>query len=70
MYNKILRLPQVMEVTGLSRSSIYSLVKQGIMPRPLNIGGGRARGWLADEIDEWITERAQLRDQEGGQNAD
>ena len=65
MTNKILRLPEVMEATGLSRSSIYAFVKQSTFPPPIHIGV-RARGWTSESIQEWLEERAQIRD--GGRN--
>jgi prophage regulatory protein len=52
----ILRLRQVKERTGRSRSSIYADVKAGRFPRPINIGP-RAVGWVEDEIDDWLADR-------------
>jgi prophage regulatory protein len=57
---RILRLPEVVEVTGKKRSTIYADVKAGRFPRPVPLGA-RARGWLAEEIEQWIRERAALR---------
>ncbi len=51
--SNILRLPAVMEKVGLSRSSIYSRVRAGTFPKPVQLGE-RAVGWLESEIDEWI----------------
>lgn len=48
-----LRLPAVMERTGLSRSTIYLRVNKGTFPAPLKIGI-RAIAWLQAEIDEWL----------------
>lgn len=58
--SKILKLPDVMGITGLSRSSIYSFVRQGSFPSPVPLGS-RAVGWIAAEIEHWLNERAQLR---------
>lgn len=55
MANNILRLPQVTERTGLSRSTIYLRMSQGKFPRQVWLGA-RAVGWLEDEIDEWVGE--------------
>ena len=54
--SKILRLPEVMVITGLSRSSIYAFMKDDLFPKPINLGA-RAVGWLADDIEEWIQNR-------------
>jgi prophage regulatory protein len=52
----IMRLPQVKQRTGLSRSSIYSRVATGDFPAPIHLGP-RARGWLETEVDAWISHR-------------
>ena len=53
---RFLRLPEVMARTGLSRSTIYVRLEQGLFPRPVSLGG-RAVGWIESEVDEWIRER-------------
>lgn len=60
---RFIRLPEVKRLTGLSRSTIYSLVGNGTFPRQLSIGGGRAIGWLESEIQGWIGERIAQRRQ-------
>lgn len=52
----IIRLPDVMARTGLSRSSIFLKVKTGDMPPPIKLGV-RATGWVAEEVDNWIKQR-------------
>jgi prophage regulatory protein len=49
----ILRLPAVKARTGLSRSSIYLRVSEGSFPAAIPLGG-RAVGWIEQEIDEWV----------------
>lgn len=49
----ILRLPAVRTRTGLSRSSIYMRVKQGVFPAPIQLGP-RAVGWVEAEIEAWL----------------
>lgn len=59
----ILRVKEVVEVTGLSKSYIYQLSKEGKFPRPINlVPGGEAKGWVASEIHNWILERIAERD--------
>jgi prophage regulatory protein len=53
MTDKILRLPAVKEMTGLSRSSVYGKIGTGDFPKPISLGA-RAVGWLESEIDGWI----------------
>lgn len=52
----IIRLPQVKQRTGLSRSTIYALIKSGKFKPPISLGP-RAVGWLASDIDEFIDQR-------------
>lgn len=54
---KILRRRQVEARTGLSRSTIYARIAEGAFPRPIDLGGGRAVGWIDSEINEWLQER-------------
>ena len=42
---RFLRLPEVLERTGLSRSTIYVRLAEGRFPRPVRLGG-RAVGWI------------------------
>jgi prophage regulatory protein len=56
MTHSILRLPAVKTRTGLSRSTIYLRVSQGTFPRPVSLGG-RAVGWVDEEIQSWLAER-------------
>ena len=48
---QILRLPQVIENTGLARSTIYLRIEQGLLPKPVSLGG-KAVGWPATEISQ------------------
>lgn len=48
---QILRLPKVIENTGLARSTIYLRIEQGLLPKPVSLGG-KAVGWPATEISQ------------------
>lgn len=56
MATTILRLPQVRERVGLSRSQIYQLAQDGQFPKQIKLGD-RAAGWVAEEVDRWVSER-------------
>lgn len=45
----ILRLPQVMALTGRKKSSLYKDVKSGVFTKPISIGP-RNVGWPASEV--------------------
>ena len=46
---QILRLPQVVKATGLARSTIYLRIDQGLLTKPISLGG-KSVGWPVDEI--------------------
>ncbi len=50
---RFLRLSNVKNRTGLSRSTIYFNISIGTFPRPVSLGA-RCVGWLESEIDTWI----------------
>jgi len=56
MERQILRRLDVQRVTGLSKATIWRLVKEGSFPRPVRLGA-RAVGWRADEVVSWIDSR-------------
>jgi prophage regulatory protein len=49
---KILRLPQVRERTGLSTSTIYSMMAKGLFPKQVPLGV-HSVGWVDEEIDDF-----------------
>ena len=53
---RILRLPEVIAKTGLSRSTIYAYSCAGFFPERIQVGI-RAVGWSEAEVDQWIQER-------------
>ena len=56
----ILRLPEVMKITGLSRSSIYAMMNDEKNPFPKQKKLGlRAVGWLETDIHEWVLSRSE-----------
>lgn len=50
----LLRLPEVMRLTGYSRSSIYALMKQSKFPAAVRLAGGGAVAWRSVDISSWI----------------
>jgi prophage regulatory protein len=51
---KVLRLPEVIEITGLGRSTIYAKVSRRDFPSPIKLGE-RAVGWIDSDVYEWIS---------------
>lgn len=58
---KIIRLNQVIDATGLGRSTIYKYISEGKFPLSLQISE-RCVGWVESEIEQWIQTRIEMRD--------
>lgn len=55
---KLIRLPEALEKTGLSRTRLYVLIAKHAFPKPVKLGpNARAIAFLDTEIDAWIAER-------------
>lgn len=50
MKRSILRIPAVKIESGLSRSTIYLRITQGLWTKPVSLGA-RAVGWPSDEVE-------------------
>ena len=59
---RIMRLEEVMSVTGFKRSSVYKYMAIGTFPKPVPLSE-KAVGWVSSEIDDWIKARIAERDQ-------
>ncbi|MCX7164768.1 MAG: AlpA family transcriptional regulator [Rhodocyclales bacterium] len=53
---KYLRASQIVELTGLSRATIYAMEKKGDFPQKIPLGA-RAVAWVESEIEAWLEER-------------
>jgi prophage regulatory protein len=62
--DRILRLPEVKKVTGLSRSQIYLKMNDDDFPKAVPLCA-RAVGWLESEIIDWFQVRKNARDRRG-----
>lgn len=56
MSTQILRMREVIQRIGLSRSSIYKLMENNDFPKPMKLGS-QAIGWRDTEIEAWISNR-------------
>ena len=50
---KLIRLPRVMELTGLAKSTVWAWVKDGKLPRPTKLSR-RVLVWKESDILAWI----------------
>lgn len=58
---RIIRLKEVIDSTGLARSTIYKYVGEGTFPKPVSLGD-RCVGWVDSEVHDWILARIEERD--------
>ena len=64
---QIINIDAVIELTGLSRSTIYELINSkskyydATCPKKVNLTVNRV-GWVAKEVNDWIESRIALRD--------
>jgi prophage regulatory protein len=54
--DRMLRRPEVEQVTGMARTTIYDGMAAGTFPKPVKIGA-RAVAWPESVIRNWIAER-------------
>lgn len=60
---RILRLRDVLDSTGLGRSTIYAYIEKGLFPKPVSLGE-RSVGWVESEVLDWILARIEQRDEQ------
>lgn len=60
MTPEIFRLPAVVAACGISRSTIYEMIRRGEFPRPIKLGA-RAVGWRRSDIEAWLASRPAAR---------
>lgn len=56
MQDRIIRLPEVLRITGLSRTSLYRLKKKGQFPSSIKLGDWMV-GWWESEVYTWLNNR-------------
>lgn len=57
---RLIRLKEVMRVTGLARSTVYKYIAEEAFPKPVALGE-RCVGWVDDEVQDWIMARIEER---------
>lgn len=53
---KVLRLPKVLEKTGISRSQLYRLINRGDFPKQYHLSL-RTAVWVESEIEAWLLQK-------------
>lgn len=54
---KVIRIKEVLRSTGFTKSTFYTRINDGLMPKPISLGE-RASGYLEHEIQEVLTSMA------------
>lgn len=58
---RFIKLKEVMDCTGLGRSTIYNYISNGQFPKTISLGD-RAVAWLESEVHEWMLAKLEARD--------
>lgn len=58
---RIIRIAETVKLTGIPKSSIYALLKEGKFPRPIQLST-RCVGFVEEEVQVWIAARIADRD--------
>lgn len=59
-------MPEVIQSTGLARSTIYKKMDAGEFPKTISLGS-KSVGWLENEVQQWIKQRIpNLKDSNSG----
>ena len=51
--SNLIRIPKVMEKTGVAKSTLWLWVKDGNFPKPIKLSP-RIAVWIEDEVNEWM----------------
>ncbi|WP_430300738.1 helix-turn-helix transcriptional regulator [Ralstonia insidiosa] len=60
LHARLLRLPQVVELVGVKKSTIWKWASEGMFPSPLKLTKG-VTVWRAADVLAWIEERSRTR---------
>ncbi|RUO79099.1 helix-turn-helix transcriptional regulator [Pseudidiomarina taiwanensis] len=52
-FPRIVRFPEVIKITGWSKSTIYNRLKVGLFPKPVSLGA-RSVGFVESELQEYM----------------
>lgn len=57
---RLIRLKEVMNISGLGRTSIYNFMAEGRFPMSISLGE-RAVAWDVSEVEEWVLDKIENR---------
>lgn len=56
--HRVLSVRQVVEITSLSKTTIWRLGQRNLFPRPFRLSAGRV-GWAERDVLAWLAAKAQ-----------
>ena len=56
---QLIRLPQVKEITGLGKSTIYRLIEEGDFPKQVSLGA-RSVAWVMSQVEDWCLSKVKV----------
>lgn len=64
--DRLIRLPELKQITSLSRASVYRLIaSDSAFPKPVKLGTNTARnsavGFSFNELQQWIQKKSEKR---------
>lgn len=61
--SRLLRRADVLARVGIAKSTLYLRISAGTFPKPVHLGSSVR--WVESEIDSWIQDQMEQRDQTG-----
>ncbi|CAM4357413.1 helix-turn-helix transcriptional regulator [Vibrio agarivorans] len=58
--SRLMRVKEIIRITGLSRSSLYKCISEGQFPKAVSLSE-RSVAWVEEEVQDWITAKIQQR---------
>jgi prophage regulatory protein len=59
--HRLIKLPEVLKMSGLSRTALYERIRAGDFPTPVKLSE-RSVAWLQSEVNAWIEDKVLARD--------
>ena len=54
---RLLRLPEVLSMTGLTKSALYRLIKNSQFPQSVKLANTTTTAWPEHLVQQWIKEQ-------------
>lgn len=67
--DRVVRVKEVVGLTGISRTSLSRLVAAGTFPKQVDIGM-RANAWMLSDVQAWLAARQRVEVPASGEKAE